>query len=131
MIVESWIEMDTLKTREISELIVHCATKVRTLLGAGFLAKVYENALAHELRKAGLEVCQQYPIQVIYDDAVVGDFAADLLVEGNVLVEVEAVLDLDAYHLAQCQNYLKATGLGMCLLINFGPGRLQVKQIRN
>jgi GxxExxY protein len=129
MIVDTWIEMDTLKTKQAVESIIGCAHKVYAQLGVGFLEKVYANAMAHEIRKIGLDVSQQYPIQVIYDESVVGDFAADLLVDDTVLVELETVRELDQYHIAQCRNYLKATGLSMCLLINFGPSRVQVKQI--
>lgn len=86
---------------------------------ANLYAKVYENALAHELRKAGLRILQQQAIQVIYDGIVVGDYIADLLVEDSVLVELKAVKALDEVHLAQCLNYLKAIGLHLCLLLNF------------
>lgn len=93
------------------------------------MEKVYENALAHELRKAGLQVVQQYGIQVHYDGIVVGEFAADLLVEGCVLVELKAVKAFDEIHMAQCLNYLKATGLSVCLLINFGQPKVQIKRV--
>ncbi len=98
-------------------------------LGAGFLEKVYENALAHELRKTGLRVEQQHGITVHYDGVVVGEYAADLLVEDAVLVELKAVKGLDAVHMAQCMNYLKATGHTLCLLINFGTSRVEVKRV--
>jgi len=115
----------------ITEGIIGCAYAVSNGLGAGFLEKVYENALAHELRKAKLDVGQQYDIRVIYDGVVVGDFVADLLVERNVLVELKAVKALDENHMAQCINYLKATGFSICLLINFGTARIQVKRVVN
>ena len=97
--------------------------------GAGFLEKVYENALAHELTKVGLSVQQQAPLQVYYDGQVVGDYFADLFVEGSVLIELKAVKNLDGIHKAQCINYLKATGLRICLLLNFGTPRLEIKRI--
>ena len=103
--------------------------KVSNTLGPGFLEKVYENALAHELRKAGLDFRQQYPISVLYDGTVVGEFLADLLVNEQVIIELKAVKNLDDAHLAQCLNYLKATGLPLCLLINFGTPRVQVKRV--
>jgi GxxExxY protein len=90
---------------------------------------VYENALAHDLRKAGLLVEQQYGVVVRYDGVIVGDYSADLLVERSVLVELKAVRTLDAVHGAQCLNYLKATGLQLCLLINFGNPRLEIKRL--
>lgn len=98
-------------------------------LGVGFLEKVYENALAHELRKAGLVVDQQKAIQVGYDGVIVGDYVADILVGGDLLVEVKAVRALDQIHMAQCMNYLKATGMRLCMLLNFGNPKLQIKRI--
>ena len=113
----------------ITEKIIGCAYTVSNALGAGFLEKVYENALAHELRKAGLKVQQQHPIQVQYDGIVVGDYVADLLIEDCILVELKAVKALDEIHQAQCLNYLKATGLRLCLLINFGNRRVEIKRL--
>ncbi|MGZ0171403.1 MAG: GxxExxY protein [Planctomycetales bacterium] len=113
----------------LTEKIIGCAFKVSNTLGPGFLEKVYENALAHELRKAGLEFRQQYPVSVIYDGAVVGEFLADLLVNEQVVVELKAAKNLDDAHLAQCLNYLKATGLPLCLLINCDTPRVQVKRV--
>lgn len=103
--------------------------KVSNTLGNGFLEKVYENALVHELRKVGLTVAQQHSTSVLYEGIVVGEYAADILVEGTILVELKAVKTLDEVHLAQCMNYLKATGLRLCLLLNFGRPRLQIKRI--
>ncbi len=85
-----------------------------------FFEKIYENALAHELRKEGHEVKQQFAIRVMYDGVFVGEHIADLLVEVCVLVELKAVKILDPAHVAQCYNYLKATKLKVCLLLNFG-----------
>jgi GxxExxY protein len=104
---------------------------VGNTLGSGFLEKVYENALAHELRKAGLTVKQQHSLKVHYDHVIVGEYAADLLVEGAILVELKAIRALDDVHFAQCMNYLKATGLQVCLLVNFGRPRVEVKRIVN
>ena len=100
-------------------------------MGAGFLEKVYENALAHELRKSGLGVAQQHGIVVHYDGVVVGEYAVDLLVERTVIVELKAIKALDSAHAAQCLNYLKATGLRLCLLINFGKSRLEIQRFAN
>ena len=103
----------------LSERIIGGAFRVMNTLGSGFLEKVYENALAHELRKAGLQVSQQHAIVVRYDDVIVGEYAADLLVEGTVVVELKVVKAFDRVHIAQSINYLKATGLDVCLLLNF------------
>ena len=115
----------------ITEKIIGSAYTVANSLGSGFLEKVYENALAHELAKAGLHVVQQAAISVMYDGVIVGDYVADLLVENEILLELKAVKALDAIHMAQCMNYLKATGLTVCLLINFGTPRIEVKRIVN
>jgi GxxExxY protein len=114
---------------KITEKIIGCAYTVSNTLGCGFLEKVYENALAHELRKAKLRVVQQHGIQVHYDGILVGEFVADLLVEERALVELKTVKALDDIHMAQCLNYLKATGLQVCLLINFGKPRVEIKRI--
>ena len=90
---------------------------------------VYENALAHLLRKSGLAVEQQYPIQVSFDGIGFGEFFADLLVEGRVLVELKADSDLTPEHTAQALNYLRATGLDACLLINFGKPKVEIKRL--
>ena len=119
---------DEVRLNSLSELIIGCAFTVANTLGAGFLEKIYENALAHELRKAGLKIAQQRGIIVTYDGVVVGEHAVDLLVEESVLVELKAVKALDDVHRAQCLNYLKATGLRLCLLINFGRPRLEIKR---
>jgi len=113
----------------ITERIIGCAFEVGKVMGCGFLEKVYENALFHELTRNGLRVQQQYPLQVWYDDVVVGEYVADLLVEEKVLVELKAVQELGKVHMAQCLNYLHATRLKICLLLNFGTARVQVKRI--
>jgi GxxExxY protein len=114
---------------EISNRVIGAALTVSNTLGVGFLEKVYENALAHELRKAGLAVEQQKVIQVEYDGVIVGDYVADILVEGDLLVELKAVKALDEIHMAQCMNYLKATGRRLCMLLNFGNTKLQIKRV--
>jgi GxxExxY protein len=113
----------------LSERIIGCAFAVANGLGSGFLEKVYENALAHELRKAGLRVAQQQGVSVVYDDVIVGEYAADLLVEAAIVVELKAVRTLDDVHQAQCMNYLRATGMHLCLLLNFGRPRLEIRRI--
>jgi GxxExxY protein len=116
---------------KITEAVIGCAYRVSNGLGAGFLEKIYENALAHEIRKSGLRVEQQRLLTVHYDGVVVGDYPADLLVEDSVIVELKAVRILDEIHLAQCLNYLKASGLNVCLLINFGNPELEIRRVVN
>jgi len=115
----------------ITEKIIGCAYTVANILGPGFLEKVYENALAHELRKIDLDVKQQHAVNVYYDGIVAGEYVADLLVENEILVELKAVRGLDGVHMAQCLNYLKATGLHVCLLMNFGTAKIEIKRIVN
>ena len=119
------------RMRLMTEKVIGCAFTVSNVLGCGFLEKVYENALAHELRKAGLKVEQQHGIAVYYDGQVVGEYAADLLVEGSLLVELKAVKELDDIHLAQCLNYLRATKLRLCLLMNFAKPKVDIRRIAN
>jgi GxxExxY protein len=112
----------------LTERIIGCAFKVANTLGHGFLEKVYENALVHELRKAGLAVVQQQGLEVHYDGVLVGEFQVDLLVEDRVLVELKAVAGILEVHVAQSLNYLKASRKPVCLLLNFGPS-LQVRRL--
>jgi GxxExxY protein len=120
---------DEMKFGRLSERIIGCAITVANTLGSGFVEKVYENALAHELRKTGLPVEQQCGVAVRYDGVIVGEYTIDLLVDHSVVVELKAVRMLDDIHRAQCLNYLKATGLQLCLLINFGNPRLEIKRL--
>lgn len=122
--------MPTLEVNSITEKIIGCAYKVSNTLGIGFVEKVYENALAHLLRKSGLQVAEQHPIKVEFDGIVVGEFVADLLVENRVLVELKAVSMLKDGHMAQALNYLRATGVEICLLINFGTTKVEIKRLR-
>lgn len=113
----------------ITERIIACVYRVSNTLGNGFLEKVYENALAIELRQNGLKAEQQYPIRVCYNNQPVGEYFADLLVEERVIVELKSARALDDVHSAQCLNYLKATGLTICLLVNFGKPRAEIKRL--
>jgi len=118
-----------LDLNEITEVIIRCAFAVSNTLGVGFLEKVYENALAHELQKAGLCTAQQFEIPVYYDGIDVGKFRGDLLVDDQVLVELKCVQGLDDIHKAICLNYLRATGKKVCLLMNFAKPRLDYKRL--
>lgn len=109
--------------------IIGAAIAVHNKLGFGFAEKVYENSLAIELRRRGLEVQQQRPVHVRYDEDIVGDYVTDLLIDGRIIVEVKAVIGLNAEHRAQCINYLRATGLNLCMLLNFGRRRLEYQRI--
>ena len=122
---------DRARLNGLSEIVIGRAFAVINTLGAGFLEKVYENALTHELRKAGLGVAQQCGAVVTYDGTVVGEYFVDLLVEGVLLVELKTVTALADAHRRQCVNYLKATDLRLCLLLNFGRPHLEIRRVVN
>jgi len=117
-----------MKDEELTGRIIGCAMKVHRTLGNGFLESVYQNALAHELKKEGLDVECEVPLRVIYDGVVVGEFAADMLVNGKVIVENKAVQRLGSAHEVQLVNYLTATGVDVGLLLNFGAPELEFKR---
>ncbi len=114
---------------DLTRKIIGCAYEVHKELGQGFLEKVYEIALLHELRSQGLRAEAQAPIPVHYKGAVVGDYFADILVEGAVIVEIKASGALASIHEAQLLHYLKATGTEVGLLLNFGRPSVQVKRM--
>jgi GxxExxY protein len=111
----------------LSESTLGCVFKVSSGLGIGFVEKIYENALVHELRKQGLQVEQQKGLEVWYDGVVVGDFTVDLLVEGTILVELKAAKVMDDMHLSRALNYLRASGQRVCLLINMGTPKSEIR----
>ena len=117
------------RLNDLSGRVIGCAFTVLNTLGAGFLEKVYENALVYELRAAGLTVVQKCSVRVHYKDVVVGEYFVDLLVEDVLLVELKTVKALDDLHRMQCTNYLKATDRQLCLLLNFGKSRLEIKRV--
>lgn len=104
----------------ITEKIIGAFYKVYNTLGYGFLEKVYENAMAIELRKDGFRTEQQKNIKVYYDSEEIGDYFADILVDDLVILELKAAKSLDPAHEAQLINYLKATQIEVGLLFNFG-----------
>lgn len=115
----------------LTEQIIGCAYAVGNSLGYGFLEKVYENALIHELRKKGIPALNQHSIVVYYDGVVVGEYYADILVENEIIVELKTAKTIDSSHVAQCLNYLKAANKKIGLLINFGRSRVEVKRLVN
>ena len=106
--------------KDLTEKIIKAFYKVYNTLGYGFLEKVYENALLIELREMGLQVEQQKLLKVYYGQYLVGEYFADLVIEGVVLLELKAVETLHPTHHAQILNYLKATEIEIGLLLNFG-----------
>ncbi len=114
-------------TNEMTGKVIKCAYKVHNTLGAGFLEKVYENALAIELRKNKFHVEKQYNIPVFYEAEQVGDYYADLFVNKELVIELKAVENIHPKHEVQLVNYLAGTGLDKGLLINFGSS-VEVKK---
>jgi GxxExxY protein len=113
----------------VTSRIISCASRVSNTLGAGFLEKVYENALAVELRSRRLSFQQQPAFHVRYREEIVGEYIPDLVVAESVIVEIKALDALAGIHQAQCMNYLRATGLTVALLFNFGRPRFQMKRV--
>ncbi len=122
--------MAELLYEELSGQIRDAAYAVYSYLGPGFLEKVYENALAYELRKLGLKCLQQIPLKVYYkDNVIIGDYDADLLVEDKIIVELKVVESLANVHFSVVKHYLTTTKLQLGLLINFGPNGLDFKRV--
>ena len=111
---------------QISERVIGSAFKVGTTLGSGFLENVYENALLHEITKAGLKAKQQDRVVVKYDGLIVGDFLIDIMVEDFLVLEIKAVREISVAHHAQLLNYLKAARKSLGLILNFGGPSVQV-----
>jgi len=113
---------------EITEKIIGCAYHVYNKMGFGFLESVYEKCLLIELRKAGLTVKPQQPINVRYDDVIVGEFIADIVVEDTIILELKSVRRIIKAHEMQLVNYLVATGKPVGLVLNFGEKKVEVKR---
>ncbi|MCG8487298.1 MAG: GxxExxY protein [Chromatiales bacterium] len=113
----------------ISKQVIGCGFEVSNVLGAGFFELVYENALCQELDRIGLAFERQKNLHVRYKGQVVGHYIADIVVENKLLVELKALSQLTREHHAQVMNYLRATGLSVGLLLNFGTPRLGVRRV--
>ncbi|MCY3008492.1 MAG: GxxExxY protein [Planctomycetota bacterium] len=113
---------------EITEKIIGCAFEVINELGTGFLESVYEKALTIALQEKGFRVQCQHPIRVYFRQRIVGEFYADLLVEGKIIVELKVAKAIAPEYQAQIINYLKATGIEVGLLVNFGNPKLEFKR---
>jgi GxxExxY protein len=123
------MDTDGDQLNEISHEIIGAAFEVGNVLGPGFLEKVYENALVKELGARGFSAKQQVALEILYKGEGVGQYVADLVVNDKVMVELKVVQEFDDIHMAQCLNYLKATGLRLCLLVNFYHPKVQIKRI--
>jgi len=116
------------KHRELTEKIIGCAYRVYNQMGYGFLESVYEKCLLIELRKAGLSAVSQKPITVFYDNKVVGEFVADIIVEDTIILELKSVRQIIQAHEVQMVNYLVATEKAVGLIINFGERKVEIKR---
>jgi GxxExxY protein len=109
------------KYKELTEKIIKIFYKVYNTLGYGFLERIYENAMMIELKREDIPAFSQYAIKVFYEDEIVGEYFADILVDDKVIVEIKAARNLALENEAQLLNYLKATDKEVGLLLNFGP----------
>ena len=114
---------------ELADKIIGCIYDVYNVLGHGFLEKAYENALVIKLKQIGLTVVQQAPVKVYFEGQLVGDYVADILIEGNVILEIKAVSELTKANEVQLVNYLKATGIKVGLLVNIGAKLKIVRRV--
>jgi GxxExxY protein len=118
-----------MELNEITYKINGAIFEVNRILGAGFLEKVYENALLKELRNRDLKAEGQVPLNVKYKGEVVGEYVVDVLVEEKIIIELKAIEQLQKIHEAQLLNYLKATGIKVGLLVNFKYPRAEIKRM--
>ena len=114
--------------KELTEKIIAAAYHVYNKMGFGFLESVYEKCLLIELGKRGLKAESQKPIIVEYENEVVGEFKADILVEDTVILELKSIRQITQAHEVQSVNYLVATGKPVGLILNFGEQKVEVKQ---
>jgi GxxExxY protein len=125
-----WFQkMTTDLNSALSEKVIGAVFEVANTLGAGFLEKVYERALVKELRLRGMRVEAQAPMEVIYKGESVGNYLADIVVDEALVVELKCADRLGPEHMAQCLNYLRASGRHVCLLVNFQNPRVEWKRI--
>lgn len=118
-----------MEIQQLCEIVRETAYDIHVYLGHGHMERVYENALAHRLKKAGLDVRQQYPLAVFDEDgAPLGEYLADLVVEQLLLIELKACRSLAPEHEAQILGYLKASRIEHGLLINFGSYKFEIRK---
>jgi len=117
-----------MKYKELTEKIISCAFRVYNKMGYGFLESVYEKCMLIELHKNGLIAENQVPISVYYEDEIVGDFIADIIVNNTIILELKSIKRTHKAHEVQLVNYLTATGKEVGLLLNFGENQVEVKR---
>jgi GxxExxY protein len=114
--------------KELTETIIGCAYRVYNKMGFGFLESVYEKCLIIELRREGLDAQSQKPITVYYDDEIVGEFVADIIVNDTIILELKSVRRMVSAHEVQVVNYLVATRKPIGLILNFGETKVEVRR---
>jgi len=115
--------------KELSYAIIGAAMEAHRVLGPGFLEAVYESALAYELTLRGIRFERQMHLPVYYKDQLLGEYIADLVIEGQIILELKAISAISAAHEAQAHHYLAATGMKLAIILNFGAESLQQKRI--
>jgi GxxExxY protein len=120
-----------MKHGELTQKIICCAMKVHGVLGNGFQEVIYQRALAIELLKADLTYARELNMVIYYDGIEIGTRRVDFFIEGAIMVELKAIIQLEDVHLAQAMNYLEAYKMEIGLLINFGSKSLQFKRVHN
>ena len=115
--------------KELTFTVIGAAMEVHKILGPGFLETVYQLALAHELTLRKIPFEQQVRLPVSYKDILVGEYIADFMIDGKLIVEIKAVSNFNSQHQAQAIHYLAATGLRLALLLNFGTGSLEHRRV--
>ena len=123
------MDIDNTQQDELTERVIGAVLEVGNTLGSGFLEKVYERALLKELHLRGMRASSQAVFSVTYKGHCVGEYAADILVEDTLLVELKCADRLANEHMAQCLNYLRASGKRVCLLVNFQKPRIEWKRV--
>ena len=121
--------MNEILFKELSFAIVGAAMEVHRQLGLGFLEAVYQKALAYELTLRGIPFEEQKVLSVCYKGQLVGEYKADFVVDGKIILELKSVSAINNAHMAQARNYLAATGLRLAILINFGVASLETKRV--
>ena len=114
--------------RELTEKVIGCAYRVYNKMGFGFLESVYEKCMLIELRKAGLNPESQKPITVYYENEIVGEFVADIIVNDIIILELKSIRRIINIHEVQLVNYLVATGKSVGLILNFGESKVEIKR---
>jgi GxxExxY protein len=120
-----------MKYEEITKRIIGCAMRVHSTLGNGFQEVIYQRAMAIEMSFDALEFEREKEMEIFYRGEPIGARRVDFFVEGCIMVELKAVIDLEDVHLAQAMNYLEAYNMEIGLLINFGAKSLQFKRVHN